>query len=465
MPLLRVIDGKGEGNEAVLGDRTTLGRSRDCDLLIQDVESSRLHAEVLRRGDEYVLRDLESSNGTFVNDVAVEEHTLRHGDRIRVASVTVRFLEAGMEDSETPPVELIEVHEETVGAEAPPPAPPGYRIVEPLGRDDLGTTCLTTQEGLDRTVTLEMIHPVYCRESETVLARLRTAAGLEHPALAHVYEAGTTAEGVYVAREAAAGRALSESAGKLSPSAVAEVGAEVAAALTEAHEAGVLHGSLRPDRLVRTERGHLKLLGLGLPPPDVGTLSDEPETRSRPNRIAWMAPEQLAGETLTPAADVYSLGAVLYHLLTGRPPFAAPSEKELAAAIARESIIPIDQLRPDTPRPLAETIERMLLRHPADRVASMTDARRELERAAPGTRAPARPIRSAVTVPPGGLSASWILVVILTLLLMGALFLLGRLGGTAFLRWGTQPTSLPAGAASRGYSPPPPTPITSIPSA
>jgi len=91
MPSLKIVKGPGEGAELTLGERVTLGRSRECDLQIKDAESSRVHAQVTLHEGRYHIKDLDSSNGTLVNGSPVGEHVLRHGDRIQIGEVIVEF--------------------------------------------------------------------------------------------------------------------------------------------------------------------------------------------------------------------------------------------------------------------------------------------------------------------------------------------------------------------------------------
>ena len=460
--MLKIVEGSSEPVE--LGERATLGRSQDCDLQIKDVESSRVHAEVFARDGQYHVRDLGSSNGTLLNGTEVEECVLKHGDRIQIGVIVVQFAddvaEPDTDDEEpsTTETDVCDLQPSAVEGERDEREfvdLPGYTITERLTSDDVTETYRATDDAMDRTVGIEVINEHYCDDAEAVTAKIRVAARLQYSGVARIYATGNHDEIVYFAREPVIGQSLWRLCGKLSASEATEAAAAVASSMAEAHNAGVVHGSIRPDRIVRTNLGHYTLLGLGLPTPDIGDLSTEPDLQKHPNRIAYMAPEQLLGK-VSPAADVYSLGATLYHVICGRVPFGTISEEELAPKIASESIIPVRQLRPNIPEPLASLVEQMISRDPGDRPASMDDVQTAFEDLREASTRPERSEsagdadeadladtdvmpaaseqRSARTRESRGMSASGCLVVILTILLAGSVFLLSRLAGEGFIR-------------------------------
>ncbi len=457
MALLRIVEGAGSGTSVALGERATLGRSRNCDVQIKDVESSRFHAEVRLDRGRYYVKDLGSSNGTLVNGERITEQELRDGDRIQIGEVVIEFaaLENAAEASERVNIEVLE----PVGAEplelipaeeSPPPPLTGFEVVRRLRRDELGVTWLATELAMDRPVAIEVIRRRWCGEADAVLARVRAAAGVDHPSVAQILTAGCEGGSVFFVRRPVAGRSLWETLGKQTAPEVAEAGADAAAALEAAHAAGVIHGSIRPDRILRADSGQAVLLGLGLPFPVVGELSSKPDLQRRPNRIAYMSPEQLAGAEPDAACDVYALGAALYHAVCGQAPFTAVSEAELAPRIAAGKFTPVLELRPETPRPLARLIERMLARRPDDRPGSMAEVREELRGAATQVRPAVVPQgRTVRTAGDKGVSASAIIIVILTLLLLVAVALLARVGGAWFIR-----RSGEVGRSTQGHSAP-----------
>jgi serine/threonine-protein kinase len=495
MPAIRVVEGPEQGTEVPFSRTITIGRSRECGLRIGDEESSRRHAEIANDDDgRYTLRDLGSSNGTFANGARITEHVLSNGDRFTIGSIVFEFLDKADHETDEADIvtgELVEeepeesagpdresggdaeatrerepaapldadAFEEPAGAEAAsdqtPPldaapendSPPGYTLIDSVREDELTTRYHATELGLGRPATVELIQPELCRDAEAVLARVRIAARIECPAATHVHAAGRLGDRVYVACEPVSGQSMQRLGGKLEPDEVAEIGSQVAGALAEAHRLALVHGSLRPSRIVRTNAGHVKLLALGLP---IRTTDDGGDDWETPGRLAFRAPELLDGSEPSEASDVYALGAVLYHMVGGRPPFDAPTAEAMAHSVRSGDFIALDKLQPDTPAALVDLVHRMLARHPADRPQSMgkvRDALRELARPRPAA-APPRPVVT-VSRPPvepehRGISAATILVVILTLLLLTSVFLLGHLGGEHFIREGAGSLLTPA---------------------
>lgn len=452
MALLRIVEGARKGSSITLGEKATLGRSSDCDVQLKDAELSRFHAEIRLDRGRYYVRDLGSSNGTLVNGERIAEKELSDGDRIQIGGVVIDF--AAEEDAAQSaeqgsgevfvPVEA-ELLEPVPDDDSPMPLLPGFEIVRRLRGDELGVTWLATELAVNRLVAIEVIHRRWCAESDAVLARVRAAAGVDHPSIAQILAIGYEAESVFFVRRPVAGSLLWETLGKQTGPEVAEVGAAVAGALEAAHAAGIIHGSIRPDRVLCAGSGEAVLLGLGLPLPVVGELSSKPAPQHRPNRVAYMSPEQLAGAQPDAACDIYALGAVLYHAVCGQTPFTATSEADLAPLIPAGTFQPILELRPETPRPLARVIERMLARWPADRPSSMAEVREELRAAAirgrPTVAPQGRISRAAGTEQDKGLSASTIIIVVLTLLLLTAVALLGRVGGMCFIQQGKEQAS------------------------
>ncbi len=434
MASLTVVEGPGQGEQVTLGERTTAGRSRDCDLRIRDEVSSRVHFEIISTPQGHILKDLDSSNGTFVNGQIITEHRLRDGDRIGVAGVTLHFSQADRVD----PAELMaEPADVTPSPEARParslPNVPGYRIKQPLRGDDLCERFLATEVAMERPVAVELLAQPRGSTPAAAAQRLRAAAQLEHPAFAHIYAVTEASGRVVAARETTAGLSMWELAGKMTPDTALEVATTVAEAMAEAHAARLVHGSLRPDRIVRTNAGHLKLLGIGLPAPATEALSEAPDLQQRPSRVAYMAPEQLKGHVADEASDIYALGASLYHMLTGRTPIPATSEAALKARLETETPLPVRSLVEKVPRGFAELIDRMLARHPAQRPESMAAVAEQLKalarRSAPGVGAPGMRTEAEAQ----GLSASTIIIIILTVLLLISGFIIGRLSGKRFI--------------------------------
>ena len=248
-----------------------------------------------------------------------------------------------------------------------------------LGRGGMGVVYRAKQRSLDRTVAIKMVREAHLA-SEADRGRFRgeaeAAARLHHPNIVTVHEVGSTDGQAYLCMEFVDGCTLAQlvnADGPLPPRAAAELVAVIARAVQHAHENGVLHRDLKPSNILLadgTASGGRKPPGStqepgGLRPPlapkvsDFGLAkrTDRAESLTRTGAVvgtpSYMAPEQATNRRdITPAADVYSLGAILYELLTGRPPFQASNPVDTLLLVLEQEPIPPRDLNPTVDRDL-----------------------------------------------------------------------------------------------------------------
>src|SRR5437773_948653 len=206
----------------------------------------------------------------------------------------------------------------------------GYRIESLLGRGGMGVVYRAHDLALDRHVALKLLAPEFAgdvRFRERFLRESRLAASLDHPAIIPIYDAGEVAGQLYIAMRLVEGtdlkRLLAES-GPLEPGRALGLLEQVAEALDEAHERGLVHRDVKPSNVLVDERGHCYLADFGLSRRLAER--DDPSRGRTVGTADYVAPEQIRGEEVGPAADVYSLGCVLYECLTGGPPFRRESD-------------------------------------------------------------------------------------------------------------------------------------------
>jgi serine/threonine-protein kinase len=260
-----------------------------------------------------------------------------------------------------------------------------YQLKRLLGQGGMGEVYLAEHVLLRRPCAVKLIRPERAGDAAT-LARfereVRLTAALTHPNTVQVFDYGHTAGGTfYYAMEYLPGLTLEELVkrdGALPGPRAIHFLRQVCGALGEAHRVGLIHRDIKPSNVMVCDRGGIpdvaKLLDFGLVRAQVVGAADGNLTQEGaiPGTPAYMSPEQAAGrEDLDGRSDIYSLGAVAYYLLTGRPPFAERSAVQMLAAHMYEAPAPLMTHRPDLPAALQEVVLRCLAKDPAERFADV----------------------------------------------------------------------------------------------
>jgi serine/threonine-protein kinase len=260
-----------------------------------------------------------------------------------------------------------------------------YEILEELGRGGMGIVYRARQSGLERSVALKAIR-AGAMASRADVTRFRveaqSAAKLEHPGIVPVYDVGEDDGQPYFTMQLIEGTTLSArlADGPMSASEVVKLLAPVARAIDFAHQGGVLHRDLKPANILIDEDGHPFVADFGLAK---RLEADESLTQSGAvlGTPSYMAPEQAAGSRgeVSAVTDVYALGAVLYHALTGRPPFQSPSPIETILQVLEQDPLPPRLLNPQIDRDLEMIVLRCLQKPPEMRYASAAALADDLE--------------------------------------------------------------------------------------
>jgi serine/threonine protein kinase len=250
-----------------------------------------------------------------------------------------------------------------------------FRILGVLGQGQHATVYRAYDAVLDRDVALKVPRPGVLRTEkalERFLGEARAQARLHHPRIVPVYEAGRAGGRHYIAMAVIEGRGLDDrlaEEGPLAPDRAASVAAELAEALAYAHALGVVHRDVKPANVRVDHRGDVYLMDFGIAyRPDSNELPLPPGTIL--GTPAYVAPERAEGgrSDPLPASDQYSLGAVFYELLCGRPPFVGPPSYVLFHAIHRDPPSP-RTVEPKVPRALATICLKALAKDPRRRYA------------------------------------------------------------------------------------------------
>jgi serine/threonine-protein kinase len=297
-----------------------------------------------------------------------------------------------------------------------------YDIERELGRGGMAQVYLARDRELDRQVALKVLAAHLGGDDEfrrRFLREARLAGRLSHPNVVGVYDAGESEGRPYIVMEYVPGRTLAE-CGRLSPDRVAELGRQACAGLQHAHDAGLVHRDVKPGNLLLREDGVLKIADFGIA--RAAEMTRQTQAGTILGTAAYLAPEQIAGEDATRASDLYSLGSVLYELLTGRPPYVFESLAELAAQQAEGAIVPVRDLEPSASLELEAAVMHALARDPRFRPASASEFAKELSptRELTTTKPLPRPrFKSSVSVWIAVVLAAAVVAVILGVLKLG----------------------------------------------
>ena len=253
-----------------------------------------------------------------------------------------------------------------------------YRVDEELGRGGMGIVYRAHDTKLGRPVAIKVLPPEATADPERhqrFIQEARSASALNHPNIVTIYEIGDDGGTTFIAMELVDGTPLDKllANGPLPLAVALDYAAQAAAALAAAHASGIVHRDIKPANIVITRDGRAKVLDFGLAklverPSSEATLT---ALATRPGTVmgtlAYMSPEQAQGERVGSWSDVFSLGAVLYEMLTGRRPFSASSDAGLVTAILRDSPPPLRTARPETPADVDAVVTRALLKDPNGR--------------------------------------------------------------------------------------------------
>src|SRR6266545_4890283 len=275
-----------------------------------------------------------------------------------------------------------------------------YRIVEKIGEGGMGAVYRAVDQMLERDVALKAIRPELAREPDIVerfRAEAKALARIHHPAIANVYSFFYEGEDLFLAMEFVRGRPLSRVLASDGPipreRAIALLGSAMAG-IQVAHDAGIVHRDLKPENLMVTgasDAGTIKVMDFGI----ARVMGSGHLTRTGllVGTLRYMSPEQIRGEEVDGRADVYALGAVLYEMLTGRPPFEGASDWAILRAQIEDPPRPPSEKIPQLPWWIDRAVLKALDKTPAERFQTVEEMHRTLIRQGetmPGRTAPAR---------------------------------------------------------------------------
>jgi serine/threonine-protein kinase len=275
-----------------------------------------------------------------------------------------------------------------------------YEVEGRIGAGGMAEVWRGHDRVLNRTVAIKTLLPQFARDASFVdrfRREAQAAARLNHSGIVPVYDTGTDGDTPYIVMHLIEGRTLAdflESGRKLSPMHAAQISQEVAGALAAAHAQGVIHRDIKPANIMITRDGKVMVMDFG-----IARLISGPETAPQTSAVmgtaSYLSPEQAQGQRVDARTDIYSLGVVLYEMLTGRPPFTGDSPMAIAYKQVNATPEAPSSINADVPPELDAVAMRALSKNPANRYQSGQEFADDLERARTGGQVMATPLLPA----------------------------------------------------------------------
>lgn len=318
-----------------------------------------------------------------------------------------------------------------------------YEIISSLGVGGMGEVYLARDEKLDRLLAIKVLPTIASSDNQRLrrfVQEARAASALNHPNIAHIYEIDEVDGITFIAMEFVEGESLQKriAGPSVEASEVIRIGAQAADALSQAHAKGIIHRDIKASNIMLTTRGQVKILDFGLAKIESDTTDENQETQLKTGAgvvmgtLPYMSPEQALGQPVDHRSDIFSLGTVLYQLVTGRLPFSGRTATETVNLITQAQPEAIARFNYTVPLELERIIRKCLEKERERRYQSAADLAVDLENLKRDSEASiSAPSAAAQTRPTG---RNWLVAagVVLVLLAISAAYYVRRENRSAF---------------------------------
>lgn len=389
---LRVLTGDKMGAEYPLSNvRTIIGRELTCNLVLEEPVLSRRHCSISKESQKYFLTDLNSKNGTYLNGSKVLKQNIEVGDIIRIGNTRLEF-NMGEQEEVNKSEFTVKKHDVERDSYSDPligKKIKQYKIVEKIGEGGMGAVYKVWDEENEIWTAMKVMSKSAAMEEDQVQRFKRefeTGQELIHPNIVQVLNFGEYKDTFYLVMELVEGHGLQEILdlrGRLSPRGALKVAVQVARALEYSYSLNIIHRDIKPDNILITPQGVVKLLDLGLAKKIKETAGAASITQRGEGigTLHYMAPEQtIDARSADQRADIYSLGATLYHMISGNPPFDAEGIWEFVELIQNAQPKPLTEIVEDLNRDIWKVVEKALRKKKENRYQNPTDILKNLER-------------------------------------------------------------------------------------
>jgi len=317
-----------------------------------------------------------------------------------------------------------------------------YRLKEKIGSGGMAEVYLADDLLLGREVAVKVLHAQFAADP-AFIQRFRheaqAAANLNHPNIVNIYDWGNEGDQYYIVMEYVEGRDLKEilrSEGRLLPERAAEIAAEVCAALQFAHRGNLVHRDIKPHNIFITELGQVKVMDFGIA--REGNGGGITQTGMVMGTPQYISPEQAQGLAVDGRSDIYSLGVVLYEMLTGQLPFDDPNPVTVTYKQVREDPMPPSVIDPEIPATLEAIVMKAMSKNPANRFQNAQEMKADLLRFLEGMPVSATPVLpeaayagtgATPAAAPSGRKWPWIAAAVIAVLIIVGIVLALVLGG------------------------------------